>query len=282
MPCEAQDCETLASQTNPDRFNLQISLGGFDFPRKLPAFLTISHSTSTISSSMSLAGQLYKLQQLDLELQKKQQELNEVENQLNDNKALVATESKLALHKEQLTDARRMQKNSEWELEDLQEKVRRIDSKLYSGTTKDPKELVNLEKEVRSLKSQIRPKEDALLGLMSQVEEIEVKTKITAEELECLKKEWEQRQETLVPTKGEIETLLANLRGDRNELSQQIDSEALNTYERIRLTRRQAVVKVERGRCLGCHVTVPTSQWQKAKAGDLIQCNSCSRILYLE
>ena len=29
---------------------------------------------------MSLAGQLYKLQQLDLELQKRQQELNEVEN----------------------------------------------------------------------------------------------------------------------------------------------------------------------------------------------------------
>lgn len=231
---------------------------------------------------MSLAGQLYKLQQLDLELQRNQQELNEVENQLSDNKALVVAESKVASQKEQLEDAKRKQKSSEWELEDLQEKVRQIDSKLYSGKTKDPKELVNLEKEVKGLKSQIRTKEDALLGLMSQVEEIEAKVKTTAEELERLKREWEQRQETFRPRKSEIETVLAKLSGDRNGLAQQIDSEAFNIYERIRLTRGQAVVKVERGRCLGCHITVPTSQWQKAKAGDLIQCNNCSRILYLE
>jgi len=231
---------------------------------------------------MNLAGQLYKLQQLDLELQKRQQELNEVENQLSDNKALVAAESKIASQKEPLEDARRKQKSSEWELEDLQGKVRQIDSKLYSGKTKDPKELVNLEKEVKGLKSQIKTKEDALLGLMSQVEEIEAKVKTTAEELERLQREWEQRQETFGPRKSEIETVLAKLRGDRNGLAQQIDSEAFNIYERIRLTRGQAVVKVERGRCLGCHITVPTSQWQKAKAGDLIQCNNCSRILYLE
>lgn len=244
--------------------------------------MTIPHFTSTIKPSMSLAGQLYKLQQLDLELQRKQQELNEVENQLNDNKALVAAESNLVSQKEQVKEAKRNQKSSEWELEDLQEKIRKIDSKLYSGTTKDPKELVNLEKEAKSLKSQIRPKEDALLGLMSQVEEIDATVKITAEELERLKREWEQRQETLRPRKSEIETVLANLRGDRNRLAQQIDSEAFNIYERIRLTTGQAVVKVEMGRCLGCQVTVPTSQWQKAKAGDLIQCNNCSRILYLE
>jgi len=231
---------------------------------------------------MSLTGQLYKLQQLDLELQRKQQELSEVEHQLSDNKALVVAESKLASQKEQLEDARRKQKSSEWELEDLQEKLRRIDSKLYSGTTKDPKELVNREKEVKGLKSQIGPKEDALLGLMSQVEEIEARVKTTAEEIERLKREWEQRQETFGQRKSEVEALLARLRGDRNGLAQQIDFEALNTYERIRLTRGQAVVKVERGKCQGCHITVPTSQWQKAKAGDLIQCNSCSRILYLE
>jgi predicted nucleic acid-binding Zn-ribbon protein len=231
---------------------------------------------------MSLTGQLYKLQQLDLELQKKQQELSEVEHQLSDNKALVVSESKLASHKEQLEDARRKQKSSEWELEDIQEKVRQIDSKLYSGATKDPKELVNLEKEVRGLKSQIRPKEDALLGLMGQAEEIEANLKTTIEEIERLKREWEQRQEIFGQRKNEIEALLARLKEDRSVLAQQIDSEALNTYERIRLARGQAVVKVERGKCQGCHIAVPTSQWQKAKAGALIQCNSCSRILYLE
>jgi len=231
---------------------------------------------------MSLVEQLYKLQQVDLELQRKQQELNEIENQLSDDKALVAAESKLASQKEQLEDKRKKQRSAEWELDDLQEKVRRIDSKLYSGTTKDSKELVNLEKEVKGLKSQIGLKEDVLLGLMSQVEEIEAKVKTTAEEVERLKREWEQRQETLGQRKSEVETVLAKFRGDRNGLGQRIDPEVLNTYERLRLTKGQAVVKVERGKCQGCHITVPTSQWQKAKAGDLIQCTSCSKILYLE
>jgi len=221
------------------------------------------------------------LQQIDLELQRGQQELNEVENQLSDDKALVAAESKLASQKEQLEDAKKKQKNSEWELEDLQEKVKRIDNKLYSGTTKDPKELVNLEKEVKVFKSKISTNEDALLGLMSQVEEIEAKAKTSGEEFERLKREWQQRQETLEQRKTEIETELAELRENRDGLAQQIDSEALNIYERIRLMRGQAVVKVERGRCQGCHITVSTSQWQKAKAGDLIQCNSCSRILHV-
>ncbi len=231
---------------------------------------------------MNLAGQLCNLQQLDLELQKKQQELAEVENQLSDNKALVAAESRLASQKEQLQDARKKQKSSEWELEDLQEKIRQIDGKLYSGKTKDPKELVNLEKEVKGLKGQTRAKEDALLGFMSQVDDLEAGLKTTSAELERLKKEWEQTQETLRPRKSEIEIALAELKGEREGLAEQIDSEAFNTYERIRLTRGQAVVKVERGRCLGCHITVPTSQWQKAKAGDLIQCDNCNRILYLE
>jgi len=231
---------------------------------------------------MNLTGRLYKLQQLDLELQEKLQELSEVNHQLSDNTALVAAESKLSSRKEQLEGVSRKQKNSEWELEDLQEKIRQIDRKLYSGTTKDPKELVNLEKEVKSLKSQIKPKEDALLGLMSQMEEIEANVKTTIEEIERLKQEWEQKQETFGRRKSEIETLLGKLKEDRVALAQQLDSEVRNTYERIRLSRGQAVTKVERGKCQGCHIAVPTSQWQKIKAGDLIQCNSCSRILYLE
>ena len=231
---------------------------------------------------MSLAGQLYRLQQLDLELQENQQELDKVANQLSDNKALVAAESRMASQKERLEDAKKRQKSSEWELEDLQEKIRQIDSRLYGGKTKDPKELVNLEKEVKGLKSQVRPKEDALLGFMSQIEEMEAGAKTTAGELERLKEEWEQRQQTLRPRKSDIETVLADLKGERNRLAEQISSEAISIYQRISLAMGQAVVKVERGRCLGCHITVATSQWQKVRAGDLIQCNNCSRILYLE
>jgi predicted nucleic acid-binding Zn-ribbon protein len=231
---------------------------------------------------MSLAGQLYKLQQLDLKLRITQQELDEIEHQLSDNKALVAAESELASQRAKLQDARKKQKDSEWELEDLQEKIRQIEKRLYGSQTKDPKELVNLEKESRSLRSQVKIKEDALLGLMGQVEETEAKSKTSAEEAERLKRDWEQRQEIFAPKKSEIEVTLTRLRSERAGVASQTDPEAFGIYERIRLARGQAVVKVEKGRCLGCNITVATSQWQKARAGELIQCNNCGRILYLE
>jgi predicted nucleic acid-binding Zn-ribbon protein len=231
---------------------------------------------------MSLPGQLYMLQQIDLELQRKQQELNEVENQLKDDKVLVNAESKFAWQKEQLAEARARQKSTEWELADLQDKINKINSKLYDGTTKNPKELVNLGNEVKSLKSKIGGKEDELLGLMSQAEDLEAKVKTSTEELKQLKQEWQQRQGTLEQRKTEVEPQLVELSRARHELTQQIGLEALRLYEQIRLAKEQAIAKVVQGRCQGCRITLPTSQWQKARAGDLIQCNSCNRILYLE
>ena len=231
---------------------------------------------------MNLPEQLHKLQQIDLELQTKQQELDEAKNRLSDNKALVGAESRLSSEEEQLADLRTKQKTSEWELEDLQERARQTNSRLYGGTTKNPKELVNLEKEAVMLKSQISRKEDALLGLMSQAEAIEARVNASTEEFGRLKEEWRQRQETLGLRKSEVETVLGRLGQTRAGLAKQINSEVLDLYERIRLTRELAVVKVERGRCQGCHITVPTSQWQKAKAGNVIQCSSCNRILSLE
>ena len=222
------------------------------------------------------------LQQIDLELERKRQELNEVENQLNDDEVLVSAESKFAWQKEQLTEARTRQKSTEWELEDLQEKINKINSKLYDGTTKNPKELVNLGNEVKSLKRKIGGKEDELLESMSQVEDLEAKVKTSTEELKQLKQEWQQKQGTLEQRKTEVEPQLVELSQARHELAQQIGLEALRLYEQIRLAKEQAIAKVVQGRCQGCHITLPTSQWQKARAGDLIQCNSCNRILYLE
>lgn len=231
---------------------------------------------------MSLPGQLYMLQQIDLELQRKQQELNGVESQLNDDEALITAEAKFACQKEQLADARKRQKSAEWELEDIQEKITKVNSKLYNGATKNPKELVNLEHEGRSLKSKISGQEDELLELMGQVEELEAEVKTSTEELKQLKQEWQQRQGALKQRKNEIEPEIVELSQARGALVQQIDLEALGLYERIRLAKEQAIAKVVQGRCQGCHITLPTSQWQKARAGELMQCNSCNRILYLE
>ena len=46
---------------------------------------------------MTTPGQLYKLQQIDIDLQVTQQELEEIEKHLNDNEYLLEAESKFGL-----------------------------------------------------------------------------------------------------------------------------------------------------------------------------------------
>ena len=231
---------------------------------------------------MSLPGQLYKLQQIDIDLQKNQQIVAETIHQLNEDRALVTAESELTTQKQQLVEAKKKQKSAEWELEDLQERINHLNNKLYDGTVKNPKELVNIEHEAESLKGRLSTKEDELLELMSQVEEMETKVKTGTKEFQQLKQEWQQKQENLNRGKVEVDTVLTTLAKNRRELTQQISPEALNLYEQIKLTKGQAVAKVEQGRCQGCRITLPISRWQKARAGDLVQCNNCQKILYLE
>jgi len=231
---------------------------------------------------MGLPGQLYRLQQLDQELQRQQKIINDISEQLGRNEGLSLAESEFASQKQRLAEVVKRQKTVEWELEDLQEKTNHLSKRLYGGTIKNPKELVNLEQEVKDLRNKLSNKENELLDLMTQAESMQSKLKASAEELEALSEEWQQKQENLKQRKSEAESRLAKLSPNRRELAQQISHEALQLYEQIRSTKEQPVVKVEQGRCQGCHITLPTGLWQKAKAGDLVQCGSCNRILYLE
>jgi len=235
-----------------------------------------------INDTMNSPWQLYTLQYIDLELRRNRQELDEIEIQLTDDEHLAKAKSNIASKKAELGDTEKRQKEAEWVLEDLQQKVKQINDKLYGGKLKNPKELVNLDLESKELGKKVHKKEDELLELMSEVEDIQANIRNISQELKGLTKEWQHRQQTLIQRKSDVEAKLAGLRQDREELAKQISPEALSLYEQIRTTKEQAVAKVERGRCQGCHITLPTTQWQKAKAGNLVQCDSCNRILYVE
>ena len=230
---------------------------------------------------MSLPAELHKLQQLDIELERRRQTIDEVTCQLTENEALVAAESQLASRTQQLEETGKRQKDVEWELKDL-EKINSLDNKLYSGTVGNPKELVNLKQEVDSLKKKSRAKEDELLELMGQTEELQTKVEAGSREFQELEQEWQQKRQVLTARKTAAETELAGFTGSRQGLAQRISAEALSLYEHINSSKGQAIAKVEQGRCQGCYITLPTGQWQRARAGELVQCSSCSRILYVE
>ena len=231
---------------------------------------------------MTLVKRLYDLQQIDLDIQREQETLDEISRQLGESEALLKTKAEFLAEKEHLAEVEKQQRDLEWEIEDLRTSITKVSAKLYSGANKNPKELVSLEKEVEIFKAKLREKEDRLLDLMAEIETIQEKIKLDGERLKKLEVEWKQEQKALTQKQAKVENRLSDLSQKRQSLTSEITKQTLELYEGIRLRKGQAVVKVAQGRCHGCHLTLSMNEWQRARAGDLAQCSSCGRILYLD
>jgi len=231
---------------------------------------------------MTLVKRLYDLQQIDLDIQREQEALDEISCQLGESEALLKARAEFLAEQEHLAETEKQQRDLEWEIEDLRTSIAKVNAKLYSGANKNPKELVSLEKEVEIFKARLREKEDRLLDLMAETERMQDKIKLDGERLKKLEVEWKQEQRALTQKKAKVEKRLLDLSQKRQAIASEIVPQTLELYEGIRLRKGQAVVKVAQGRCHGCHLTLSMNEWQRARAGDLAQCSSCGRILYLD
>ena len=231
---------------------------------------------------MTSVKRLYDLQQIDLDIQREQEALDEISRQLGESEALLEARAEFLAEQEHLAEIEKQQRDLEWEIEDLRTSIAKVNAKLYSGANKNPKELVSLEKEVEIFKAKLREKEDSLLDLMAETEMIQDKIKLDGERLKKLEVEWKEEQKALSQKQAKVENRLSDLSQKRQSVASEITKQTLELYEGIRLRKGQAVVKVAQGRCHGCHLNLSMKEWQRARAGDLAQCSSCGRILYLD
>lgn len=231
---------------------------------------------------MGLSRLLYELQQIDSEFSKNQEALEELERQLGESETLLKVKAELTSAQKYLAEIETKQRDAEWEVEDLEAKIRQLKDKLYGGKIKNPKELLNLEHEFEILKKQLREKEDRLLDLMGEVEGTRDRVRLSSQNLKEIQEKWRREQELLAQKRDEVKERLTELAQKREVLAAQIDSSTLQLYEQVKLKKGLAVVKVEQGRCQGCHLTLPVSEWQRVRAGGLVICDNCGRILHLE
>ena len=100
-------------------------------------------------------------------------------------------------------------------------------------------------------------------------------------EFEELEAEWQKQQQQLSAEIDQLKSKLSDLNHKRQQVSAEIEPRAVESYENIRKQKRQAVAKVEQGICRGCRISLPSSELQRVRSGNLVQCGSCRRILFL-
>ncbi len=232
---------------------------------------------------MTIAADLYALQEIDSAVEATKASLTAVEEQLGESEDLIAGRQAVEEGRDALEDVSKQQRELEWQVDDLRPRLSDVEGKLYSGSVRNPKELGSMQDEANILRGQLRQREDELLDLMVRVEERQTALREAEESLTEVEGRWRQDQKELTSEKEKLEGELAGLEERRRQQTGLIEARVLALYDNL-WERRQgrAVAKVERGMCGGCRITLPMTVLQKARSGmDVVQCVSCERILYV-
>src|SRR5579875_3679705 len=246
--------------------------GGWGFPRPAPAS-SRGGTSGSFEAFMIRIAELDRLQQLDREIDAAEEELASIRAALSGDGALADLRARIVELEGQLDAAQRALRDAEDTAADTRAKLERIEQKLYGGTVQAMRELQDLQLDAEALRRQLREHDDRVLAAMSAVEEVET---ALAASREAQHADLEQQAE-------QLEARIAALRARRVELARGIDAPALSLYDQLRARwRGQAVARVERGVCLGCRMTLPTTLFNRARSGaTLVQCSNCGRILYV-
>ncbi len=231
---------------------------------------------------MSQVFKLYRLQQIDLQIDQARQRINELTQLIEDNADLRLAQENFDHQEKIVKDLERKLHRTESDVHQQTIKIEQSEAALYGGRIKNPKELKDLEDEVSSLKKYLQVLEDRQLETMITLEE---ETKILQnlqDHLNKVKQEVLQRNSRYLGEKTEIEKDLIRLENERMIAVSSIESDIYNRYQTIRTSKNGiAVCRIQDKSCSACGTTLTGGLIQESRAPDRLSlCPSCGRILY--
>ena len=148
---------------------------------------------------------------------------------------------------------------------------------------KNSKEYMAAQREIEQRREGLATREVEINKL---VEALDAKKKLLADranDVATLLGSIEKDGEAAKARMSEIESKIAELRGERDKLAAEVKPEVLKRYSSIRLRRGLAVVSVRNGTCQGCNMNIPPQLYNVLQRGVSVEtCPSCHRIIYWE
>ncbi len=232
---------------------------------------------------MTSVRQLYALQELDLVLDRLRSQQNEAEQELKSEASVETLETAISGEAERLQEVALQQRDNQLEAEAHRERSQTLESQLYDGSMTNARDLESLQQEAGNVRQLLEQAEAAMLELSIMAEESQSKYTELDQELAETRRVWDSRQAELNQLIKHLTGQLGEYESQRNKLSQGVDPASLQRYETLRTSKKGvAVVKVERGLCQGCQMSLPTHLQQQVRNGrKQVNCSSCGRLLFL-
>ena len=235
-------------------------------------------------STTKIAAALFQLQQLDLELERLVAEQQAITHSLQGNATLQTLRTEHSRAQQQLRTGLQAQKEAEWTLEQLTQRLATQEQRLYSGIVINPKELSTLQQEVQRLRAQQSRQEDTALEVMEAADALQEQVRQKAATLQQAEAQWKLESASIVQRGEQLETRKQELQTKRMQHAATIDAAYVTRYDTMRRTKQgRAVSKVEQNSCQWCRVILTPSELQRVRTSDQLQtCTNCGRILYYD
>ena len=231
---------------------------------------------------MSRPQKLYRLQQIDSKVDQADTRLKEIEFLLSDNPNLRKATALAARAESNLLETQKEQLQAETKVKDQRIKIEQVESTLYSGTVRNPKELQDIQNEVAALKRFLDTLEERQLEAMLAVDQTDEEFQEAQKTLQQYRFQAEKQQAELTREREQIRDERAASLKQRKLAESTVIPDDLTTYNRLRKQRAGvAVAKVKERACNACGSTLSAALHQAARSpSQVVFCDSCGRILY--
>lgn len=233
---------------------------------------------------MGRAQLLHALQEVDLSLDAARRRVREINGLLTESAELRAARQNVETIRAQLAKLGTRRKDLELESQTLDEKIKNVEDRMYSGEVKNPKELSDLQLDAASLRRRMGALDEQQLELLIEIERIETDGKQADHTLAQVRAEWESSQSDLLAEHRQLSAQIELLGTQRDERRSAVRAEDLEIYDQLRPIKKGHVVTVlTEGTCGVCGNTPSTSTARMVQRNEsIVTCSTCGRVLMPE
>ncbi len=224
---------------------------------------------------------LIHLQELDLAAERVRRRIEDIpgaiaalDDRLSERTAAVAAV------KTKIDASQTARREIEKELAVVQGRLSKFKGQLMEVKTN--KEYQAMQHEIAAAEQGVREHEDRLLDRMEEQETLAAELKASDAALKSEQTEVASERKSIEAERGELERKLEQQTSDRAALAAQISRPAIALFEQLAKHRKGVALSEARaGGCTQCHVRLRPQVFNEVRRNDtLIQCDSCSRILF--